>query len=524
MSDQERWEKEKKERQSILKHDMAEEIEGREVTDAEAEHIICKELKDEDDHEYLVNGAVLSCTSAVWDDFPLSGNEGVHIEGAEKKTKDNKPTGILSVWENPLYTDNLHHATVADAKQGHNILPFFGNCKEPALPEQKTEIRNNIADCQKNGVCKYLMDLEEEWENIDFSRSMYLSKEEITSLSYEDFEDKDATMSIGVGKVGSLGDGVRTDGKKQGIMMTSVLFCRHGGFIYPVTSGQGLLMLMNKDRHSLTDDELRKLGFLFQRGDKWRRTEIFNFLFPMLYLDGSSYGETVLKKHFQILNDEKIPAAAERYVEALNKLEINDKNYNVEQMIGLLSWDQQKIVKTFDACREYSLETGIIISPYLAVAIIGVEGTGSYDTNAKVKSEYGVGYGSQHDFELDTENGLNLVNEKLGGYIVYGDEYKNVAQNAGREEYLIHYIWENTPKLGRNFAAPYATGIKWPSYVEEKYQFYSKEEREDERDYIHDYEMLLMGYDKELMENKDTVQYEFVYENGIITAKTKNTN
>lgn len=133
-------------------------------------------------------------------------------------------------------------------------------------------------------------------------------------------------------------------------------------------------------------------------------------------------------------------------------------------------------------------------------------------------------YGPQHDFELDTENGLNLVNEKLGGYIVYGDEYKNVAQNAGREEYLIHYIWENTPKLGRNFAAPYATGIKWPSYVEEKYQFYSKEEREDERDYIHDYEMLLMGYDKELMENKDTVQYEFVYENGIITAKTKNTN
>lgn len=125
---------------------------------------------------------------------------------------------------------------------------------------------------------------------------------------------------------------------------------------------------------------------------------------------------------------------------------------------------------------------------------------------------------------MDTENGLNLVNEKLGGYIVYGDEYKNVAQNAGREEYLIHYIWENTPKLGRNFAAPYATGIKWPSYVEEKYQFYSKEEREDERDYIHDYEMLLMGYDKELMENKDTVQYEFVYENGIITAKTKNTN
>lgn len=85
MSDQERWEKEKEERQSILKHDMAEEIEGREVTDEEIEHIICEEMKDGDLHEYLVDGAVLACTSAMWEDFPLSGNESVHIEGAEKK-------------------------------------------------------------------------------------------------------------------------------------------------------------------------------------------------------------------------------------------------------------------------------------------------------------------------------------------------------------------------------------------------------------------------------------------------------
>lgn len=173
MSDQERWEKEKEEQQSILKHDMAEEIEGREVTDEEAEHIICKELKDEDDHEYLVNGAVLSCTSAVWEDFPLSGNEGVHIEGAEKKTKDDKPTGILRVWENPLTEssngkEQHHYATIADTVKFQNVSPFLCNCKQPANEEQKQKIKENMDECRKHGVCQYLMELEEAWENCEF--------------------------------------------------------------------------------------------------------------------------------------------------------------------------------------------------------------------------------------------------------------------------------------------------------------------------------------------------------------------
>lgn len=151
------------------------------------------------------------------------------------------------------------------------------------MPEQKTEIRNNIADCQKNGVCKYLMDLEEEWENIDFSQSM--------SLSYKDFEDKDATMSIGAGKVGSLGDGVRTNGQKQGIIMTSVLFCRHGGFIYPVTSGQknrteGFQFTLEQLRAcgwvSVTEEELRKLNAEMQKFGVISKESAYMMLATML--------------------------------------------------------------------------------------------------------------------------------------------------------------------------------------------------------------------------------------------------
>ena len=117
-----------------------------------------------------------------------------------------------------------------------------------------------------------------------------------------------------------------------------------------------------------------------------------------------------------------------------------------------------------------------------------------------------------------------MIGEKLGGYIVYGDAYRDVAQNAGKEDFLVPYIWGKTPKLGRDTTGSYATSLTWPDYVEEKYQKYSREEQEDDRVDIHDYEMLLMGYDKKMLENKDTVQYEFVYTNGVITAEIKSTN
>ena len=183
-----------------------------------------------------------------------------------------------------MYTDDLRHANVTDTKKEWNIMPFPCNCREPALPDQEVEIKDNIADCQANGVCKYLMDLEEKWENIVFNEPEHIA---LAKVSYKEFPNGDPDGGL---NVGSVNVGTWQNEKKQGITLTSVLFCKYGGFIYPLTSGQELVMLFKKDRYSLTDEELQKLGFLFQIGDERMRTQIFDFLFPILYLDGSSYG------------------------------------------------------------------------------------------------------------------------------------------------------------------------------------------------------------------------------------------
>lgn len=228
MNDRERWEKEKKERQSILKHDFAAEIEGRDVTDKEADRIIYAELEDEDDDEYLVDGALLTCTSAKWEDFELSDGSKVHIDGMEEKKKEGEPNGILRVWENPLIAStngDFRYATVADAVKYQNISPFLCNCKESANGEREQKIKENMAECRKHGVCQYLMDLEEKWDNINFGNE------------YKPFFNICIEPAIGSAQfVGS--HKIVSKEKKEGIIMTSVLFCKHGGFIYPLTSGQ----------------------------------------------------------------------------------------------------------------------------------------------------------------------------------------------------------------------------------------------------------------------------------------------
>lgn len=259
MSDKERWEREKEERQFLLKLALAREEEAGFLTDKEIDRIVCDRLREKENEEelkeYLVDGAVLTCTSAKWGNFYLSDGSSIHLEGAEEKEKKGDPIGILKVQENPMYTDNLHHANVADTKRGFNIMPFPCNCMEPALPEQETDIGRNRADCQKNGVCKYLMDLEEEWENIDFSEPEYIAMGD--APSYKEFDDVDATTALGVAYVGSLRNGGLKNGQKQGITRTSVLFCKHGGFIYPVTSGQ----IGESDEFQFTLEQLKGCGW-----------------------------------------------------------------------------------------------------------------------------------------------------------------------------------------------------------------------------------------------------------------------
>lgn len=228
MNDKERQERDKENRQFLLKFDLARETLDGAITEADIDAEICRRLQDGVDDEYLVNGALLTCTKAKWGDFEISEDEVIKIEKLSEKLMSGEPTEYLRVLENPLHTNNLRHANVTDTKKEWNIMPFPCNCSEPASDEQKELIRANKVDCQNHGVCKYLMDLEEEWENIDFN------------VPYAEFPDEKMTPALESIQASTM---LNKPAKKykKGITMTSVLFCKHGGFIYPLTSGQTIL-------------------------------------------------------------------------------------------------------------------------------------------------------------------------------------------------------------------------------------------------------------------------------------------
>ena len=86
---------------------------------------------------------------------------------------------------------------------------------------------------------------------------------------------------------------------------------------------------------------------------------------------------------------------------------------------------------------------------------------------------------------------------------------------------MIYYLCQRNPILGKDKTGVYAEDDFWIEVVIEKYQKHSKDTKDNERDYIKDYEMFLEGYDKTLIENSDSVQYEFVNEGGKVIVREK---
>ncbi len=174
-------------------------------------------------HQYLVDGAVLRCTAATTDDFTYAEGETVVLEN-----KDDEVCNItLDVHENPMSVNHLIYATVKDTVQQINITPPKCNCR---LAVNRNAERKRIIDNMernKNGVCRHLMDLNGTWDNFEVDGTTYLKK---VNAVINLFPSED-----GKGIVEGPGDII---GEEDGITMTSVLFCKHGGLIMPVTSGQ----------------------------------------------------------------------------------------------------------------------------------------------------------------------------------------------------------------------------------------------------------------------------------------------
>lgn len=159
------------------------------------------ELYPEEHDEYLVEGAVLTCTMTT---------------KAKKKYRDKEydvdsPCQIttLSVTENKvLKCCDLPHATIKDAKKAddennNNIPPFRCNCILAPYTDEEWAALEADETCLKEGTCRALMKLNDEWDN----------------LPQADGEDQQV-------------NGIPL------INMGSILFCRHGGIITPEYSGQ----------------------------------------------------------------------------------------------------------------------------------------------------------------------------------------------------------------------------------------------------------------------------------------------
>ncbi len=178
-----------------------------EVTKEEIEAVLNNYASNE--NEYLVNGAILTCDKAKRGSVKIKiGNAVVEFEGNNSMSYK---YARLNVKENGQSDNGLYVATIGDAEKDVNIVPFRCNCS--LLPDRQWEIdkiKNNLNYCKTYGTCSQLMDLDDEWDNLPSDTSYFT----YTDVSKDGSEEKEA------------------------INMMSMLFCKHGGLITPVISGQ----------------------------------------------------------------------------------------------------------------------------------------------------------------------------------------------------------------------------------------------------------------------------------------------
>ena len=158
-------------------------------------------LKNED--EYLVSGAQLRCSMAT--------SKKMTIEGRTYVPENPSETTYLECEENRMESGGGKvNATTKDCVVYKNIKPFRCNCRVGPCDDEEKDMLLVDESCLTDGTCKALIDLSEHWDN-------YPSQ--IPHFRYND----------------------ERFGEVSGITMMSMLFCKHGGIITPVTSGQEIV-------------------------------------------------------------------------------------------------------------------------------------------------------------------------------------------------------------------------------------------------------------------------------------------
>ncbi len=202
-------------------------------------------IKRADIKKYLVDGAELRCNQATLEPFKMSDGTEIKLdfdketeadsEDSDKKLIMDKRHTKLHVTNTQVTDNELPHATILDCEQGKgkNIEAFECNCKLMDDREEEYQNIKNDPECRKTGVCKYLMKLSEQWENLPIN-----GKYETVEVQ----NPKNGTEKVTV----------------EWISMTSMLFCKHGGLITPVDSGQ---VIKAEQKVMFTQDELISCGW-----------------------------------------------------------------------------------------------------------------------------------------------------------------------------------------------------------------------------------------------------------------------
>ena len=153
----------------------------------------------------------------------------------------------------------------------------------------------------------------------------------------------------------------------------------------------------------------------------------------------------------------------------------------------VLAWNQTKINELWRRSENYLLQYGVDLDPRLVLAIIRVEGTGSFNTNLDELAGDGGG-GIQTNFDADVSSANALLYGKLLGYIHYKDQFQEAVQknNDGTYPYItgegdiFQYMNWQTPRFFsqspwypsiKNYfeSGVYAENVYWYNTVIEKY-------------------------------------------------------
>jgi len=301
--------------------------------------------------EYLVEGAILTCTQATDKMISVYEKETINTETKEiipmviyEGNESDTETPLQNVENSAHDSNDSRYATVSDTKKLHNIFPFR-NCKlSNASVSNREKIRANSTACQKYGTCYALMDLCEEWTNT------------LDSMKY----------------------GKPDSDMKSGINMKSHLGCYCGGVIYPIDSGQ-----VEIDEEVLGEEEegmtisAKYIDFLinYEGGNsgKWQ------------YAQNLGDGVITIAYGVVIKNEKGIyPLGKEKYDELMEKKK-NNEPLTKSEAIELTKEYLQKYIKEVNRIAD---EKGWSLSQNRFDALVDVVWNCGFDALKYKASEY----------------------------------------------------------------------------------------------------------------------------------------